>query len=168
MNSEHSHTSYAVISPWAYLCSFVLCIAAIICRKWLNEQSEKYSPHNNNTVASANTTFYVKYRGWWFLVVCDESPGLVSYFLTICSLLLVLVTLPFSLLYTVKVVQVNYELPLILSGSWNLLSAYYGCWSETKIKSQYPGLIIQRLNWLRPFQLAHCSCLDTRESNRLI
>ena len=40
-------------------------------------------------------------------VVCDESPGVVSYFLTICSLLLVLVTLPFSLLYTVKVVQVN-------------------------------------------------------------
>ena len=44
------------------------------------------------------------------VVVCDESPGLVSYFLTICSLLLVLVTLPFSLLYTVKVVQVNYNL----------------------------------------------------------
>ena len=39
-------------------------------------------------------------------MVCDESPGVVSYILTIFSLLLVLVTLPFSLLYTVKVVQV--------------------------------------------------------------
>ena len=33
---------------------------------------------------------------------------MVSYFLTIVSLLLVLVTLPFSLLYTVKVVQVRF------------------------------------------------------------
>ena len=40
--------------------------------------------------------------------VCEESPGVVSYFLTIVSLLLVLVTLPFSLLYTVKVVQVSF------------------------------------------------------------
>ena len=40
--------------------------------------------------------------------VCEESPGVVSYFLTIVSLLLVLVTLPFSLLYTVKVVQVRF------------------------------------------------------------
>ena len=40
--------------------------------------------------------------------VCEESPGVVSYFLTIISLLLVLVTLPFSLLYTVKVVQVRF------------------------------------------------------------
>ena len=39
--------------------------------------------------------------------VCEESPGVVSYFLTIVSLLLVLVTLPVSLLYTVKVVQVT-------------------------------------------------------------
>ena len=45
----------------------------------------------------------------FFLIfsVCEESPGVVSYFLTIVSLLLVLVTLPFSLLYTVKVVQVR-------------------------------------------------------------
>ena len=40
--------------------------------------------------------------------VCEESPGVVSYILTIFSLLLVLVTLPFSLLYTVKVVQVSF------------------------------------------------------------
>jgi len=44
--------------------------------------------------------------------VCEESPGIVSYFLTICSLLLVLVTLPVSLLYTVKVVQ-EYERAVI-------------------------------------------------------
>ena len=46
----------------------------------------------------------------FFLIfpVCEESPGVVSYILTIFSLLLVLVTLPFSLLYTVKVVQVRF------------------------------------------------------------
>merc|ERR1719210_1301323 len=53
--------------------------------------------------------------------VCEESPGIVSYFLTICSLLLVLVTLPVSLLYTVKVVQeyeraVIFRLGRLLSG----------------------------------------------------
>ena len=42
--------------------------------------------------------------------VCDESPGICSYLLTFCSTLLIAATLPFSLLYTVKVVQVNKEL----------------------------------------------------------
>ena len=39
--------------------------------------------------------------------VCDESPGICSYLLTFCSILMIAATLPFSLLYTVKVVQVN-------------------------------------------------------------
>ena len=76
----------------------------------------KHIPRTIITLAvSANTTFCVN-RGVCVVtevnenfctVVCDESPGVVSYILTICSLLLVLVTLPFSLLYTVKVVQVR-------------------------------------------------------------
>jgi len=53
--------------------------------------------------------------------VCEESPGIVSYFLTLVSLLLVIVTLPVSLLYTVKVVQeyeraVIFRLGRLLSG----------------------------------------------------
>ena len=38
--------------------------------------------------------------------VCEDSPGICSYLLTFCSLLIIMATLPFSLLYTVKVVQV--------------------------------------------------------------
>ena len=37
---------------------------------------------------------------------CDETSGVCSFLLTVGSLLMVMVTLPFSLFYTVKVVQV--------------------------------------------------------------
>ena len=39
--------------------------------------------------------------------VCEEGPGVFAYFLTICSVLLILATLPFSLFMVVKVVQVR-------------------------------------------------------------
>jgi len=53
--------------------------------------------------------------------VCEESPGICSFVLTICSILIVVATLPFSLLYTVKVVQeyeraVIFRLGRLLSG----------------------------------------------------
>ena len=38
---------------------------------------------------------------------CDETPGICSLLLTLGSLLIVLATLPLSLLYTIKVVQVS-------------------------------------------------------------
>ena len=37
---------------------------------------------------------------------CDEGPGICSVILTMFSVLMVLATLPFSLLFVVKVVQV--------------------------------------------------------------
>ena len=43
---------------------------------------------------------------------CDEGPGICSVILTMFSILLVLATLPFSLLFVVKVVQV---LPAVIS-----------------------------------------------------
>ena len=46
---------------------------------------------------------------WWRWICweCDETPGICSLLLTLGSLLIVLATLPFSLLYTIKVVQVS-------------------------------------------------------------
>ena len=38
---------------------------------------------------------------------CDEGPGICSVILTLLSVILVLATLPFSLLFVVKVVQVT-------------------------------------------------------------
>ena len=38
---------------------------------------------------------------------CDEGPGVCSVILTLVSVILVFVTLPFSLLFVVKVVQVG-------------------------------------------------------------
>ena len=39
--------------------------------------------------------------------VCDDSPSIFSCLITFCSLLLILITLPVSLFFTVKVVQVT-------------------------------------------------------------
>ena len=39
-------------------------------------------------------------------IPCEEGPGLVAYLLTIGSLLLVMLSLPLSLFFVVKVVQV--------------------------------------------------------------
>ena len=38
---------------------------------------------------------------------CEEGPGIFSHLLTIASVLMIIATLPLSLLMTVKVVQVN-------------------------------------------------------------
>ena len=38
---------------------------------------------------------------------CDEAPGMYANFITLGSMLLVLVSLPFSLFFVVKVVQVS-------------------------------------------------------------
>jgi len=52
---------------------------------------------------------------------CDEGPGIFAQLLTICSIILILATLPFSLLFVVKVVQeyeraVIFRLGRLLSG----------------------------------------------------
>ena len=41
---------------------------------------------------------------------CEEAPGMFANFITLGSLLLVLVSLPLSLFFVVKVVQVNTEI----------------------------------------------------------
>ena len=41
-------------------------------------------------------------------IQCEEGPGVVAYLLTLGSFLLVAASLPFSLFFVVKVVQVEY------------------------------------------------------------
>ena len=47
------------------------------------------------------------FKNFNLLSVCDEAPGICAHLLTLFSLLLIIVTLPFSLLMVVKVVQVK-------------------------------------------------------------
>ena len=52
---------------------------------------------------------------------CDEGPGVCAYLITFCSIVLILVTLPASLCFAVKVVQeyervVIFRLGRLLSG----------------------------------------------------
>ena len=46
------------------------------------------------------------------LAACEEGPGLCSFLLTIASVLIILGTMPLSLLFTIKVVQ-EYERAVI-------------------------------------------------------
>ena len=43
---------------------------------------------------------------------CDEGPGICSYLMTLCSVVMIMATLPLSLIFTVKVVQ-EYERAVI-------------------------------------------------------
>ena len=43
---------------------------------------------------------------------CEEGPGICSYLMTLCSVMMILATLPLSLIFTVKVVQ-EYERAVI-------------------------------------------------------
>ena len=43
-----------------------------------------------------------------FILACDEGPGICSHLMTLFSILLIMATMPLSLLWTVKVVQVTY------------------------------------------------------------
>ena len=58
-------------------------------------------------------TKYMKYKipNWLkiFSPVCDEGPGICAHLMTMISILLIMATLPFSLLMAVKVVQVNHH-----------------------------------------------------------
>ena len=47
-----------------------------------------------------------------FTIQCEEGPSIVAYILTVCSLLLVLASMPLSLMFVVKVVQ-EYERAVI-------------------------------------------------------
>ncbi len=40
---------------------------------------------------------------------CEEGPGICAYILTLCSILLLILTLPFSLCFVIKVVQVSQQ-----------------------------------------------------------
>ena len=46
--------------------------------------------------------------------MCAESPTLCAHLLTLASFLLILVTLPLSLLYSIRVVQVTLTSRLVL------------------------------------------------------
>ena len=43
-----------------------------------------------------------------FFAACDEGPGLCAHLITFLSILLVFVTIPFSLCFAVKVSEINY------------------------------------------------------------
>jgi hypothetical protein len=43
------------------------------------------------------------------ILVCEEGPGICAHLLTIFSVLIIIVTLPFSLCLVVQVVQVSFD-----------------------------------------------------------
>ena len=98
-------------------------------------QSSQSRPRNNLSFCSDDCSYQSQLRTiiwalhltewgipWlWTLSACEEGPGLCSFLLTIVSFILIVATLPFSLLYTIKVVQeyeraVIFRLGRLLSG----------------------------------------------------
>ena len=75
-----------------------------------------------------------------WLLVCEEGPGICALILTACSMLLIVVTLPASLLFTVKVVQV---VLIILHNLFILLKNIYFRWFQ-----EYERAVIFRLGRL--------------------
>ena len=77
---------------------------------------------------------------WIHLQACEEGQGICAHLMVIGSILLILVTLPFSLLFVVKVVQeyeraVMFRLGLLLSGNhqWFII-CYFLTWAENRVK----------------------------------
>ena len=84
---------------------------------------------------------------------CDKGPGVCSVLLTFLSVILVLATLPFSLLFVVKVVQVResirYSLHCVcrsMNVPWSFVSDYF--WQEApedpEFSSFFPVLMFTR------------------------
>jgi erythrocyte band 7 integral membrane protein len=58
------------------------------------------------------------------ITVCEEAPGLCAMLMTFCSVLLIIATLPLSLLCTVKVVQVDRRITNIYSNGVSIFQEY--------------------------------------------
>ena len=50
--------------------------------------------------------YFVQYLSWYSVLACAESPTICAHLLTLASLVLILVTPPLSLIYSIRVVQV--------------------------------------------------------------
>ena len=61
--------------------------------------------------------------------VCDEGAGLCAMLMTVISLIMILVTLPFSLFFVVKVVQVRFNILIFLSSNFS------GIWKSSHLQT---------------------------------
>ena len=73
-----------------------------------NSDNMKNGKGNQQNATNQGKICYLNLDVLLTLLVCDEAPGICTHLLTIFSLLLVVLTLPFSLLVVVKVVQVRF------------------------------------------------------------
>ena len=69
-------------------------------------------------------------------LVCDEGPGICAHLLTLFSLLLIAATLPVSLCFVVKVVQVSSSLVIPESFNTNISHQIFE-YTITFVNSQY-------------------------------
>merc|ERR1719320_1958841 len=79
------------------------------CIEGTNNNNNNHNNSSNHTQPQTDNT------------VCEEGPGICSHLLTLFSILLIMATMPLSLLWTVKVVQeyeraVIFRLGRLLSG----------------------------------------------------
>ena len=80
-----------------------------------------YRVNENLYIWNIIWNYKITINPWIHLLACEEGQGICAHLMVIGSILLILVTLPFSLLFVVKVVQeyeraVMFRLGLLLSG----------------------------------------------------
>jgi len=81
-----------------------------ITKSYNNNQGSPEEPENLTKRRRFRGSFQAMSKG--YEAACEEGPGIFSYILTLLSLFLILVTLPMSLFFVVKVVQ-EYERAVI-------------------------------------------------------
>ena len=80
------------------------------------------------------------------IAVCEEGPGICAIMLTICSVLMIMATLPVSLLFTVKVVQVDDSkkvcdnIHFTIQGVWE--SGHLPAWSPSYRRCTRSGSVL--------------------------
>ena len=67
-----------------------------------------FAPISGKFVCPSDLKDYLQFFIPGYDAACEEGPGLFAHILTFFSLVLIFVTLPFSLIWVVKVVQVNF------------------------------------------------------------
>ena len=79
----------------------MLCLSLVLLLGEQGRKKKEVKRYNDKIIYNDKILYF------YFILACDEGPGICAILLTICSVLLILVTLPLSLLVTVKVVQVR-------------------------------------------------------------
>ena len=104
-------------------------------------ENGKDIPHPGQGGLHSVLSRYFSWKYHFIFIVCEEAPGICSHLLTLFSLILIILTLPVSLLMVVKVVQVSTDSFFLFSYSIAFFKTEKGTffWSWSLLASKKGG-----------------------------